>query len=76
MVVSAARVRDPFTIADWGMATLRIGNPFGAGPMAADAKIAEAALQQADATPPKTERERGLRRGDRRLLRALSGRAA
>ncbi len=47
------------TIADWGIATLRIGNPFGAGPAPEDAKIAEAALAQANAAPPKTERERG-----------------
>jgi tetratricopeptide (TPR) repeat protein len=47
---------DPFcTIATWGIATVRIGNPFGAGPAAADAKVALALAAQ---MPPKTERER------------------
>jgi hypothetical protein len=36
---------DPFcTIATWGIATVRIGNPFGAGPAAADVTVAKVAL--------------------------------
>jgi tetratricopeptide (TPR) repeat protein len=51
--------RDPScTIATWGIATVRIGNPFGAGPTAADVKAAQAALALGAGTPPKTERER------------------
>jgi hypothetical protein len=46
------------TIAAWGIATVRMGNPFGAGPGAADAEAARAALRQGDETPAKTERER------------------
>ena len=50
---------DPFcTIATWGIATVRIGNPFGGGPTPSDAKVALAALALATQTPPKTERER------------------
>jgi tetratricopeptide (TPR) repeat protein len=51
--------KDPScTIATWGIATVRIGNPFGAGPAAADGKVALATLALAAQTPPKTERER------------------
>jgi tetratricopeptide (TPR) repeat protein len=50
---------DPFcTIATWGIATVRIGNPFAAGPAATDAKVAQVALALGAQTPPKTERER------------------
>jgi hypothetical protein len=46
------------TIATWGIATVKIGNPFGAGPGPAEAKAAQAALEQGSGTPAKTERER------------------
>jgi hypothetical protein len=45
------------TIAAWGIATVRIGNPFGGGPAALDAEAGQAALKQANETPAKTERE-------------------
>jgi hypothetical protein len=45
------------TIAAWGIATVRMGNPFGAGPGAADAEAAQAALAQGNQTPAKTARE-------------------
>src|SRR5579872_2465861 len=48
----------PCTIAVWGIATVRIGNPFGAGPTTADVATARAALALGARTPPKTERER------------------
>lgn len=51
--------QDPFcTIATWGIATVRIGNPFGAGPAAVDVKVAQLALALGAQTSPKTERER------------------
>ena len=51
--------KDPScAIAAWGIATVRIGNPFGTGPGAADAEAAQAALMQGRKTPAKTERER------------------
>jgi hypothetical protein len=46
------------TIAAWGIATVRIGNPFSAGPGAADAEAGQAALKQGNGTPAKTARER------------------
>jgi hypothetical protein len=46
------------TIAAWGIATVRMGNPFGAGPGAADAEAAQTALAQGNQTPAKTDRER------------------
>ncbi len=48
----------PCAIATWGIATVKIGNPFGSGPTAADAQAAEAALVQGARDPAKTERER------------------
>jgi hypothetical protein len=45
------------SIAAWGIATVRIGNPFGGGPAAADAEAGQAALKQVSETPAKTERE-------------------
>jgi tetratricopeptide (TPR) repeat protein len=51
--------KDPScSIAAWGIATVRMGNPFGAGPNAADAEAALAALMQGNKTPAQTERER------------------
>jgi hypothetical protein len=46
------------SIAAWGIATVRMGNPFGAGPGAPDADAARAALMQGNQTPAGTERER------------------
>ncbi len=48
----------PCAIAAWGIATVRIGNPFGSGPSAADAQAAQAALVQGTRIGAKTERER------------------
>jgi len=45
-------------IASWGIATVRIGNPFGTGPGPSDGEAGQAALAQAGRTPAKTERER------------------
>jgi hypothetical protein len=46
------------SIASWGIAAVRIGNPFGTGPGPEDAEAGQAALAQAGQTPAKTERER------------------
>ncbi|HZV21371.1 MAG TPA: hypothetical protein VE986_07495 [Hyphomicrobiales bacterium] len=44
-------------IAAWGIAAVKMGNPFGAGPSAVDAQSARTALDQARRNSPKTERE-------------------
>jgi hypothetical protein len=46
-------------IADWGVATILISNPFGAGPTPEQAQRAQDAIAQARAIGAKTERERG-----------------
>jgi hypothetical protein len=46
-------------IADWGVATILIGNPFGAGPTPEQAQRAQEAITRARAIGTKTERERG-----------------
>jgi hypothetical protein len=46
------------SIAAWGIATVKMGNPFGGGPGAADVEAARAALAQVDQAPAKSERER------------------
>jgi tetratricopeptide (TPR) repeat protein len=46
------------SVATWGIATVRIGNPFAAGPTPTDAKVAQSALAQGSENPSKTERER------------------
>jgi hypothetical protein len=52
--------RDPgCAIATWGIATIAINNPFGAGATPAAAKTAEQAIAQGRAIGAKTERERG-----------------
>ena len=51
--------RDPgCAIAAWGIATLLIGNPFGAGPAPAQAQQAKEAIERGRAIGAKTERER------------------
>jgi hypothetical protein len=46
-------------IADWGVATVLISNPFGAGPTPEQAQRAQEAIAQARTIGAKTERERG-----------------
>ena len=48
------------TIATWGIATVRIGNPYGVGPTATDESVAQAALATGRQRLPQTERERDL----------------
>jgi tetratricopeptide (TPR) repeat protein len=51
--------RDPTcAIATWGIATILIGNPFGAGPTSAQAQRAMEAIERGRAIGAKTERER------------------
>src|SRR6266568_970830 len=51
--------RDPgCAIATWGIATILIGNPFGAGPAPAQAQQAKEAIERGRAIGAKTERER------------------
>ena len=45
-------------IATWGIATILIGNPFGAGPAPAQAQQAKEAIERGRAIGAKTERER------------------
>jgi tetratricopeptide (TPR) repeat protein len=45
-------------IAAWGIAAVKIGNPFATGPAPVDASVARAALAQASQLPAQTERER------------------
>src|SRR6266851_9626549 len=45
-------------IAAWGIATILIGNTFGAGPTPAQAEQAKEAISRGRATVAKTERER------------------
>jgi hypothetical protein len=47
------------TIATGGIATVRIGNPYGVGPTESDVQIARAALTLGTQTPPKSGRELG-----------------
>jgi hypothetical protein len=52
--------RDPgCAVANWGIATVAIGNPFGSGATAKDAQAAQQAIAQGRATGARTERERG-----------------